>query len=125
MFCDKPLRDKPLQDYSTLHRGPRQGFVTEGPRQRFVTGGARDNTGFDPPPYRNCLVCALWIPREWETFRLSWLPYVALMKKLELFVPCWLEYGVIQDQVPKPTTDMVFEPEAFNSEVFGLFGMPF
>ena len=39
MFCDKPLRDKPLEDYSTLHRGPRQGLVTEGPRQRFVTEG--------------------------------------------------------------------------------------
>ena len=39
VFCNKPLRDKPLEDYSTLHRGPRQGFVTEGPRQRFVTGG--------------------------------------------------------------------------------------
>ena len=37
VFCDKPLRDKPLEDYSTLHRGRRQGFVTEGPRQRFVT----------------------------------------------------------------------------------------
>ena len=43
----QPPRDKPLEDYSTLHRGPRQGFVTEGRRQRFVTaGGARDNTGF-------------------------------------------------------------------------------
>ena len=39
MFCDKPLRDKLLEDYSTLRRGPRQGFVTEGPRQRFVTEG--------------------------------------------------------------------------------------
>ena len=44
-LCDKTLRDKPFEDYSTLHRGPRQGFVTEGPRQRLVTeGGARDNT---------------------------------------------------------------------------------
>ena len=25
--------------YSTLHRGSRQGFVTEGPRQRYVTEG--------------------------------------------------------------------------------------
>ena len=35
--------DKPLEDYSTLHRGQRQGFVTEGPRQRFVKA--------DPHPY--------------------------------------------------------------------------
>ena len=39
VFPDKPLRQKPLEDYSTLHRGPRQGFVTEGQRQRFVTEG--------------------------------------------------------------------------------------
>ena len=45
VFRDKP---KPLEDYSTLHKGPRQGFVTESPRQRFVTKGGvlRDNTGF-------------------------------------------------------------------------------
>ena len=55
-FCDKacnrvvglvtnPPCDKPIEDYSTLHRGPRQVFVTEGPPQRFVTevgGGDRD-----------------------------------------------------------------------------------
>ena len=39
LFCDKPLRDKPLEDYSTLHRGSRQGLVTEGLRQRFVREG--------------------------------------------------------------------------------------
>ena len=33
------LHDKPIQDHSTLHRDPRQGFATEGPRQRFVTEG--------------------------------------------------------------------------------------
>ena len=46
--CDKPLRDKPLEDCSTLHRGPRQAFVTEGPRQRFGTerGGAPRQHGF-------------------------------------------------------------------------------
>ena len=34
---------KPIEDYSTLHRGPRQGFLTEGPRQRYVTeAGNRD-----------------------------------------------------------------------------------
>ena len=49
-FCDKacnrigglatnPPCDKPVEDYSTLHRGPRHGFATEGPRQRFVTDG--------------------------------------------------------------------------------------
>ena len=44
VFCDKPLRDKPLEDYSTLHGGPRQGFATEGPRQRFVTEGGSPAT---------------------------------------------------------------------------------
>ena len=34
-----PPCDKPIEDYSTVHRGPRQGFVTEGARQRFVAGG--------------------------------------------------------------------------------------
>ena len=46
------LHDKPLEDYSTLHRGPRQGFVTEGPRKRFVTGRVPAATqGFDPHLY--------------------------------------------------------------------------
>ena len=36
--CDKPS-DKPIEDCSTVHRGPRQGFVAEGPRQGFVTEG--------------------------------------------------------------------------------------
>ena len=40
--CDK--------DYSTLHRGPPQGFVTEGPRQRFVTEGGRGDR--DKPLFR-------------------------------------------------------------------------
>ena len=42
-LATNPRRDKPIEDYSTLHRGPRQGFVTEGPRQRYVTewGGPR------------------------------------------------------------------------------------
>ena len=45
--CENPPCDKPVEDYSTLHRAPRQGFVTEGPRQRFVTeGGDRDKTRF-------------------------------------------------------------------------------
>ena len=49
-FCDKacnktgglapnPPCDKPIEDCSTLHRGPRQGFVSEGPRQRLATEG--------------------------------------------------------------------------------------
>ena len=57
-FCDKacnrigglatnPPCGKPIEDYSTLHKGPRQEFVTEGPRQRFVTeGGAGDRDKF-------------------------------------------------------------------------------
>ena len=51
-FCDKacnktgdlatnPPCDKPIDDCSTLHRGPRQGLVTEGPQQRFVIEGGR------------------------------------------------------------------------------------
>ena len=46
-----PLRDKPLEDYSTLQRGPRQGFVTERDKGLQQRRGARDNTGFDPQPY--------------------------------------------------------------------------
>ena len=49
-FCDKSCNktwglatnlpcDKPVEDCSTLHGGPRQGFVTEGPRQKFATEG--------------------------------------------------------------------------------------
>ena len=36
-LATNPPRDKPIEDHSTLHRGLRQGFVTEGPRQRYVT----------------------------------------------------------------------------------------
>ena len=54
-FCDKacnktgslatnPPCDKPVEDCSTLRRGPRQGFVTEGPRQRLVTDGGPRQT---------------------------------------------------------------------------------
>ena len=39
-LATNPPCDKPTEDYSTLHRGPLQGFVTEGPRQRFATEGA-------------------------------------------------------------------------------------
>ena len=38
-LATNPPRKKPSEDYSTFHRGPRQGFVTEGPRQRYVTEG--------------------------------------------------------------------------------------
>ena len=54
VFCDKPLREKPLEGYSTLYRGPRQGSVTEGPRQRFVTEGGGDR---DKPLFRDTATC--------------------------------------------------------------------
>ena len=38
-LATNPPCDKPIEDYSTLHRGPRQGFETEGPRQQYVTEG--------------------------------------------------------------------------------------
>ena len=38
-IATNPPRDRPIEDYSTLHTGPRQGFVTEGPRQMYVTEG--------------------------------------------------------------------------------------
>ena len=40
-----PHCDKPFPDCSRLHRGPRQGFVTERPRQRYVTEGAQPYRG--------------------------------------------------------------------------------
>ena len=49
-----PPCNKPIEDYSTLHRGPRHGFVTEGPRQRFVTEGCfgtATNPCFESQPY--------------------------------------------------------------------------
>ena len=43
-LATNPPCHKPIEDYSTLHRGPRQLFVTEGPRQRHVTeGGGGDS----------------------------------------------------------------------------------
>ena len=46
-LATNPPCDKPIEYYSTLHRGPRQGFVTQGPRQRFVAeGGHRDKLLF-------------------------------------------------------------------------------
>ena len=38
-LATNPPCEKPIEDYSTLHRGPRQGFVTEGARQRYVAEG--------------------------------------------------------------------------------------
>ena len=52
-LATNPPCDKPIEDYSTLHRGPRQGFVTEGPRQRHVTeggGGTSTNPYFESQP---------------------------------------------------------------------------
>ena len=42
--CHKPIED--FEDCSALHRGRRQGFVTERPRQRFTTeeGGPRQSS---------------------------------------------------------------------------------
>ena len=51
-LATNPPCDQPIEDYSTLHRGLRQGFVTEGPRQRYVTeggGGDRDKPLFRVP----------------------------------------------------------------------------
>ena len=52
-LATNPPCDKPVEDYSTLHRGLRQGFVTEGPRQRFVRegGGTATNPYFEALPY--------------------------------------------------------------------------
>ena len=54
-LATNPPCDKPIEDYSTLHRGPRQGFVTEGSRQRYVTeeGGPRQTpiSSFESQPY--------------------------------------------------------------------------
>ena len=48
-LATRPPCDKSIECYSTLHRGPRQGFVKEGPRHRHVTargGGDRDKPQF-------------------------------------------------------------------------------
>ena len=53
-LATNPPCDKPIADYSPLHGGPRQGFVTEGPRQRYVTeggGGTATNPYFESQPY--------------------------------------------------------------------------
>ena len=55
-LATSPPRDKPIEDYSTLHRCPRQGFVKGGPRQSYVTerGGGHRNK----PPVRGTHI--LW-----------------------------------------------------------------
>ena len=50
-LATNPPCDKPIEVYSTLHRGPRQGFVTEGPRQRYVTEGVGGGRGSATNPY--------------------------------------------------------------------------
>ena len=48
-LATNPPRDKPIEDYRNLHRGTRQGFVSQGPRQRYVPeggGGDRDKPLF-------------------------------------------------------------------------------
>ena len=62
-LATNPSCDKPSEDYSTLHRGPRQGFVPEGPRQKCVTeGGGGDR---DKPLFR---VTAIYICKSKEAF---------------------------------------------------------
>ena len=51
-LATSPPCNKPVEDCSTLHRGPQQGFVTEGPRQRFVTeAGTATNPYFGAHPH--------------------------------------------------------------------------
>ena len=51
-LATNPPCDKPVEDYSTLHGGPRQGFATESLRQRLVTeeGGIATNPHFEALP---------------------------------------------------------------------------
>ena len=50
-LATNPPCNKPIEDCRALHRGPRQGLVTEGPRQRFVTErGDRDKPLFRATP---------------------------------------------------------------------------
>ena len=71
--CDKPCNriarlatnlpcDKPIEDCSTLHRGLRQGFVTEGPLQRFVTarGGGTRQTPISSYTYRGGTILTIF-----------------------------------------------------------------
>ena len=58
-LATNPPRDKPNEDHSTLHRGPRQGFVTEGLRQRYVTEGAGGDR--DKSPFRVTAICVACI----------------------------------------------------------------
>ena len=54
VFCDRPLRDKPLEEvlrYSTQRSATR--VCNRGPATMVCNrgGAAHDNTGFDPQPY--------------------------------------------------------------------------
>ena len=50
-LATNPPFDKPIEDCSTLHRGPRQGSVREGPRQKVCNrGGDRDKPLFRATP---------------------------------------------------------------------------
>ena len=69
-LATNPPCDKPIEDYSTLHRGLRQGFVTPGPRQRYVTdggGGTAPNPYFESQPklvLEFCNVCVVFFSRD-------------------------------------------------------------
>ena len=59
-LATSPPRDKAIEDYSTLQRDPRQGFVIEGPRQRYVTQGGgwtATNPHFESQPYIYIYIC--------------------------------------------------------------------
>ena len=57
-LATNPPCEKPIADYSTLHGGPRQEFVTEGPQQRYVR--ERGGGDCDKPLFR---VTAIWGPQ--------------------------------------------------------------
>ena len=51
-------------------------------------------------------------PRQRENFRLPWLPGLGLMKKVDPFIPWWLENGVkgftISFHLPQSTTKVTY-----------------
>ena len=69
-LATNPSCDEHIEDYSTLRRSPRQGFVTEGPRQRYITEGGEGtatNSYFESRPcmyacmYAHVYVCILYV----------------------------------------------------------------
>ena len=56
-LATNPPCDKPVEDCSTLHRGPQQEFVTEGLRQRFVTEGRGTATNHYFGPHPHIYIC--------------------------------------------------------------------